>query len=204
MDRDEELAPLHPMMPRDEQLVREEAAELNRRRPLTEADEIRFQSLLDWLECRIRYDGAMGILDTNWEYFSPWKFIMRPTKDHQRPRILILFHDEGLAESFAIVLGAAGYKCDAVWDHKSTMKAMKRVKKDQYDLLFCRVGALEAEKELLAWVMGSGKRTPLVVTSGAWSLEDVPEPIRKRCCAFLQMPVEREELVALIHKVFAC
>jgi hypothetical protein len=69
MDRDEELPPLHPMMVRDEKLVREEAAELNRRRPLTEAEEIRFQSLIDWLEYRIRHDGAMG-LDTNWEYFE--------------------------------------------------------------------------------------------------------------------------------------
>ncbi|MGA9304484.1 MAG: hypothetical protein WBW31_03660 [Candidatus Sulfotelmatobacter sp.] len=69
MDRDEELPPVHPMMVRDEKLVREEAAELNRRRPLTEAEEIRFQSLIDWLEYCIRYDGAMG-LDTNWEYFE--------------------------------------------------------------------------------------------------------------------------------------
>jgi hypothetical protein len=53
----------------EERQVREEAAELNRRRPLTEAEESRFQFLLDWLEYRIRYDGVMG-LDSNWEYFG--------------------------------------------------------------------------------------------------------------------------------------
>ena len=35
-------------MDEKEKLVREEAAELNRRRPLTEAEEARFQFLLDF------------------------------------------------------------------------------------------------------------------------------------------------------------
>jgi hypothetical protein len=51
------------------QQVREEAAELNRRRPLTEAEEARFQQLLNVLERDIRYNGPMG-LPTNWEYFE--------------------------------------------------------------------------------------------------------------------------------------
>ena len=52
----------------EERQVREEAAELNRRRPLTQAEEARFQSLIDWLAHNIRYD-VMG-LDTNWEHFE--------------------------------------------------------------------------------------------------------------------------------------
>jgi DNA-binding response OmpR family regulator len=117
------------------------------------------------------------------------------------PRILVVVYDEPIAEITAGMLRAAGYKCDVVWEHEETLRAMKRVKKYDYDLLFCHVAALEGEKEPLAWLLGSGKHTPLLAIA-ARSPEDVPKQIYKRC-TFLRMPFEGEQVMELVGETLA-
>jgi DNA-binding response OmpR family regulator len=120
-----------------------------------------------------------------------------------KKRILVVNHDESIAEIFAMRLRHEGYKCDAVWEHEAVLRVMKRVKKNRYDLLLCHVSTLEVEKELLAWVLGSEKSTPLLVT-GARLPEDVPKHIYDRCTFFrLDSSFEPEKLLAKVNAVWA-
>jgi len=113
------------------------------------------------------------------------------------PRILVMAC-EPIAEIVCAMLRSAGYKCDAVRDHKTLLRMLKRL--PNYDLLFCQVAALEQEKKFLAWVLG--QHIPLVTTA-ARNWEMVTKPISDRSTAFLKMPFDREQLVELIGKELA-
>jgi DNA-binding NtrC family response regulator len=111
-------------------------------------------------------------------------------------RILVVANDEAMGEIFPAMLRAAGYECDAVWEHKAILRMLKRVKK--FDLLLCQMAALEKEEKLLAWILGVGKDTPLVVAAGR-SWPEIPKVIQKRC-SYLQMPFARDQLLSNVQE----
>ena len=113
-------------------------------------------------------------------------------------RILVVASDEPLAEIVPVMLRAASYQCDGIWEHKAILRALKRIEK--YDLLFCQVSALEKENKLLTWILSHGRDIPLVACA-ARSREQVPKAIYERC-TFLQVPFERQQLVTTVHGAF--
>jgi DNA-binding NtrC family response regulator len=112
------------------------------------------------------------------------------------PRILVIVRDEPIGEIVVAMLGAAGYQCDALWEHKAILRVLKRIEK--YNLLFCQVSALEEDKKLLKWALGAGKHIPVVAFAGR-SPEGVPKVIYERC-NFLQAPFDREQLLNFVRE----
>lgn len=111
-------------------------------------------------------------------------------------KILVIAHDEPIAEIVAAMLRTAGYECDGVWGHKAILRVLKRV--EEHDLLFCQVAALEDEEKLLTWALGAGKDMPIVATAGR-TPGYIPKVIYERC-TFLQAPFEREQLLTVVRE----
>ena len=111
-------------------------------------------------------------------------------------KILVIASDEPIAEIVSAMLRQNRYYCEAVWEHKAILRVMRSSQK--FDLLFCQVSALENEEKLLNWVLGPARKIPLVACAVRLPKE-VPMAIYDRC-TFLQVPFEKEQLVAAVEQ----
>jgi DNA-binding NtrC family response regulator len=111
-------------------------------------------------------------------------------------RILVMVHDEPIAEIVPFLLQRAGYECETAWGHEAILDALERG--FEYDLVFCQVVALEREEEFFTWTQGAGRGIPIVACA-ARSPEYVPKAIQERC-SLLQVPFERKELLAVVRE----
>jgi len=119
------------------------------------------------------------------------------TSDNPNPKqILAIVANEAMAEIIPAMLGYAEYKCDSAHEHKAILRMLRRANK--YDLVICQVAALEKEEKFLAWALGT--KTP-IISFAARPLNGLPQVIRERCI-FLQVPFEREQLLAVVRRAF--
>jgi DNA-binding NtrC family response regulator len=119
------------------------------------------------------------------------------TSDKPNPkRILAIVANGAMAEIIPAMLGYADYKCDSAHEHKAILRMLRRASK--YDLVICHVAVLEKEEKFYSWAL----RTKIpIISFAARPLNGVPEVIRERCI-FLQVPFEREQLLAVVRGVF--
>lgn len=123
---------------------------------------------------------------------------MKPSTDPPK-KILVITVDEPIGEIAVSMLRNAGYECSAARGHEETLKALKRA--SDYDLVFCQVAALEKEEEFLTWALGIGSGIPTVAVAGR-TPGYIPRVILERG-RFLQMPFDREQLLAVVEETLA-
>jgi DNA-binding NtrC family response regulator len=117
-------------------------------------------------------------------------------KTNPARKIVVIIRDEPIAEIVASFLRMEGYECDVVWEQKAILRVIKQL--EDYNLVFCQVAVLEDEEKLLTWALEARRDIPIVACA-ARNRERIPNAIYERC-KFLQVPFEREQLLATVRE----